>query len=72
MAGDNAFVGYMYGTPTTYIDQHGDYANWEWNSASGTVKMGAGYTFDTKTGLYTLTVTIVKNTTIIILVIIKM
>ncbi len=62
MLGDNSMVGYMHGTPTTYTDGYGNYSGWSWHSTTGTVKMGTGYTFDNKTGIYTLTGTIVDGT----------
>ncbi len=53
--GDNSMAGYMHGTPTTYTDGHGNYSGWAWDRKTGTVKMGTDYTFDEKTGVYTLT-----------------
>ncbi len=61
MPGDNAFVGYMYGEPTTYSDGYGNYSGFIWAQTTGTVKMSKTYSFDTSTGIYTLTGTIVDG-----------
>ena len=56
--GDNAFAGYMYGTPTTYIDTssgvHELSYNYSSHAKNTTVKMATSYTFDSSTGEYTL------------------
>ena len=52
--GDNSFVGYMHGIPTTYIDGVSNYSGWLWAQTSSTAKMSTSYIFDSKTGEYTL------------------
>lgn len=56
--GDNAFAGYMYGTPTVFIDTssgvHELSYNYSSHTTGTTMKMATSYSFDSSTGEYTL------------------
>ncbi len=53
--GDNSFIGYMHGRPTTYIDGAYSAYGFEWPIITGMVKMSKTYSFNENTGEYTLT-----------------